>query len=317
MESSDPKTLRQHLRALRQRPLEILLLLIWTGLVVYFFGFHTAFGGQYSQSAITQLESAWNVETEYEHAYFIPLIILALLWWSRRKLASAPISKIGSRIGLGILLLGVLFYVAAVRTHHWRIAIGALTFVLFGSALYGMGWKVSKYLLFPILLVYLAIPIPGLLQRTSTLQLIATNAAFHTSSALGVDLLSAGNILQSTTDKWGFNVNEGCSGLRSLMALTLVGAVYAYITQSSLLRGLVLFLSSIPLAIAANALRIITIVLIAEFINPEFAGGSYHDWSGFLFFLACGLAGLMLVHRLLEALDYSTSKKQIKRPATT
>jgi exosortase len=317
MDSTGTITVREHLRSLRQKPLELALLLSWAALLLYFFGFHFAFGPALKESALTHLKSAWNSETEYEHAYFIPFIMLALLWTGRKQIADAPITRIGSRLGLVILVFGILFYVASIRTIQWRVAIGALTFILFGSALYGLGWKASKYLLFPICLFYFAVPVPGLLQGTNSLQLLATKAAYHLSSLLGVDVVAAGNNLGSATDKWGFNVAEGCSGLRSLMALTLVGAVYAYSTQKSILKGLFLFASTIPLAIIANGLRITTIVLIAEYISPDFAGGVYHDWSGFLFFLICGLAGLILIHRLIEGTSYKTNRQQVKRPANT
>ncbi|NCF84686.1 MAG: exosortase [Verrucomicrobiaceae bacterium] len=311
-----PSTLGQHLQTLAQRPLEIALLVLWTGLIAYFFGFHLAFGPALQESALTHLESAWNSETEYEHAYFIPFIMVGLLWMARKKIASAPLTRQGAKLGLVLLILGILFYIASIRTIQWRVAIGSLTFVLFGSALYGLGWRAAKHFLFPIALFYFAVPVPGLLQGTNLLQLIATKAAYQAGSLFGVDMITAGNNLASATDKWGFDVAEGCSGLRSLMALTLVGAIYAYTTQTKLWKGLILFASTIPLAIIANSLRITTIVIIAEYVDADFAGGVYHDWSGFLFFLACGLAGLILIHRFLEASSHKITARQITRTAT-
>lgn len=205
----------------------------------------------------------------------------------------------------------VLFYFISIRGLQWRLAVGSLPLIVMGSALYLWGWNISKYLLVPLSLVYFAIPMPGLLQATNSLQLIATKTAYHLSTLLGLDLTIAGNEINSSDpDKWGFNVAEGCSGLRSLMALTLVGTLYAYTTQKRLWKGLVLFIATIPLAIVANALRITTIILIAEHISPSFAGGVYHDWSGFFFFLIFGLAGLVLVHYLL---DWNTNRATTRR----
>lgn len=316
-QSVQTSTLGQHIRTLTQRPLEIALLFLWALLIGYFFGFHFAFGPALQESALSHLESAWNSETEYEHAYFIPFIMIALLWMARKEIAIAPLTRKGARLGLALLILGLLFYIASVRTIQWRVAIGALTFVLFGSALYGLGWPAAKHFLFPIALFYFAVPIPGLLQGTNLLQLIATKASYHAGSLFGVDMIAAGNNLASATEKWGFDVAEGCSGLRSLMALTLVGAVYAYTTQTKLWKGLLLFASTIPLAIIANSLRITTIVIIAEYFDADFAGGVYHDWSGFLFFLACGLAGLILIHRLLDASSHKITARQVVQSAAS
>ena len=61
-----------------------------------------------------------------------------------------------------------------------------------------------------------------------------------------------------------------------------------------------LLAAALPLAVLANAGRVSTIVLIAEFVNAKFAGSTYHNWSGFVFFLLFGLSGLLLVSVLIN-----------------
>ena len=70
--------------------------------------------------------------------------------------------------------------------------------------------------------------------------------------------------------------------------------MYGYVTQDKPWKVAVLVLASVPIAIAANALRVTTIILIAEYGSAEFAAHTYHNWSGFLFFPA-GLVGLLIV----------------------
>jgi exosortase len=79
-------------------------------------------------------------------------------------------------------------------------------------------------------------------------------------------------------------VADPCSGLRSIMALTALTAVYAYLTQRTLLKKWLLFMASIPLAIIGNIARVTTIALMAEAFGQEVATGLYHDYSGFIFF---------------------------------
>jgi exosortase len=179
------------------------------------------------------------------------------------------------------------------------VALFSLPFLLFGSAWYLWGWTAARKLAFPFALIFFTIPVPGLTQATNSLQLLASKVAYTLSTALGADIVQAGNNLKSASDAWGFNVSEGCSGIRSLMALTLVSAVYAYLTQKTLWKGLVLFAASVPISIIANALRVTTIILIAEYGNADIAGGIYHDWSGFIFF-PLGLAGLILIDKILN-----------------
>ena len=64
-------------------------------------------------------------------------------------------------------------------------------------------------------------------------------------------------------------------------------------------KRILLALSAIPLPIAANAFRVASIFVCAEYINPAFASKTWHDWSGLLFFFPASLLGLMLLHGLL------------------
>jgi exosortase/archaeosortase family protein len=76
-----------------------------------------------------------------------------------------------------------------------------------------------------------------------------------------------------------FEIAEGCSGIRSLMAMTTLTALYAHFTQTVLWKKLTLFGSSIIFAVVGNIGRIFTVILVAKFYDPEFASGLYHDYS--------------------------------------
>ncbi|MEM7383631.1 MAG: exosortase/archaeosortase family protein [Verrucomicrobiota bacterium] len=293
------------------KPLTILLFVTLTGTLVYFYGFLNVFSKDNIHSAFTWSWKAWNPETEYEHARLIPLIILLLFWLKRKEILPTPVGS--SRLGWVGLIVGALFFIIAVRTLQPRVAVGSLPFILLGASLHLWGWAVTKRLAVPILLIFLAIPVPGITQATNGLQLISTRAAYELSRAVGIDVLLSGNNLSSPDDSWGFNVAEGCSGLRSLMALTLIAAVYAYLTQKKLWKGLILFACSLPLAVVANGLRVASIVVIGEYIDGQFAGGVYHDWAGFAFFIFFGLMGLMLVDRLLNRKGKVVTRKTRKK----
>jgi exosortase/archaeosortase family protein len=65
-------------------------------------------------------------------------------------------------------------------------------------------------------------------------------------------------------------------------------------------KKVLLFLSAVPLAIVGNALRVISIFLIAEYGNAEWASTTWHDWSGLLLFYPFSLLLLLVIHSLLE-----------------
>ena len=71
--------------------------------------------------------------------------------------------------------------------------------------------------------------------------------------------------------------------------MTALAAPYAYFTQSTLWRKWVLFMASIPLAMLANTIRIVSIAVISDFFSAEFALGLYHDFSGYIVFITAVL----------------------------
>jgi exosortase len=80
-------------------------------------------------------------------------------------------------------------------------------------------------------------------------------------------------------------VAEACSGIRSLFSLLALGALYAYFTQPNKIKAVILFLSTIPIAIAGNVFRITVTALGAHLVSIEFAEGPLHEISGMIVFV--------------------------------
>jgi exosortase len=118
-------------------------------------------------------------------------------------------------------------------------------------------------------------------------------------NGLGIETVRTGTaIYSSAAGGFSFDVADACSGLRSLLAMTALTAAYAYLTQQTPLRRWLLFLAAIPLAIAGNVVRVLTIAIVAETIGMETAMSLYHDYSGLLVFfvavvLMLGLAAAL------------------------
>jgi exosortase len=283
----------------RRQPLAALLMAACGLALAFYFGRIQSFGLRHEDSALEWLWRSWNPRTGYDHGFIAPFLILFLV--ARRIPKAAALPSRPSRWGLAIVAFGAICYVAAVRTYQPRVALGGLPILLLGAIVWMRGWATARLFLFPLSIIYFVIPIPGIIQATNGLQLFATKSAYHLATLLGVPATLSGNDIYAVPmDKWQFNIAEGCSGVRSLMALTLVSAVYAHLSQNALWKKAVLFLCSIPLAILGNCLRLTSILVVAEYISADFAAKSYHEGSGFLFFLVVGLAGLALVDWLLN-----------------
>lgn len=80
----------------------------------------------------------------------------------------------------------------------------------------------------------------------------------------------------------------------------MISFAWGYLADKlQLWKRILLMVSAIPLAIVANAFRVTSIFICAEYIDPAFASKTWHDWSGLLFFFPASLLGITLIHGLL------------------
>lgn len=280
------------------------LVLLWFYAFVPRYGVSSAFGW---------LDSAWNDETDYEHGPIYPLIILGLLIYKFREiraLASEP-----SIWGLAAIGIGLLFYLIGFRTMQPRITLGALPFLMWGSAFYLWGWPAAKILFFPLFFFWLAIPLPSFQQATVHLQLLATYISEIGVSLFGVETVVQGTAISSANGEWApVEIAKGCSGIRSLMALMMITTTWSYLAKVSMWKKVLLFLSALPFAILGNALRVISILVIAEYGDEKWALGTWHDWSGLLLFYPITMMLVIGLHSCLErGLPWRNRKKVVVR----
>lgn len=274
--------------------------LIFSILVLaWFYGMVPRYGAGRDMSAASWLLSAWNDESDYEHGLLFPFVIAGLIIY-RIKDLKATVGE-GSYWGLCVVFVGVLLYAAAYRTLQPRIAMGGLPFILWGATWYLWGGRVAKTLMFPMFFFWLAIPLPSFQQATTHLQLLATAMAHHGSGVFGVETYVEGTKVLPIKGNWEpLDIAKGCSGIRSLMALLMISAAWAYIAKIALWKKVLLFLAAFPLAILGNALRVISIFVIAEYGDAKWASTTWHDWSGLLLFYPFSLILLLGIHSLLE-----------------
>jgi exosortase len=286
--------------------------------LIWFFCFETRYGPAHSRSTLGWLQSSWNPSTDYEHGNLVPFVILGLIIFRFKEIRAAVQS--GSFWGLLSVGVGCLLYVAAYRTLQPRIAVGGLPFILWGCAHFLWGWRVAKMLAFPLFFLWIAVPLPTFQQATTHLQLLATSMAHHGSGLLGVETYTQGTMVLPVKGDWQpLSIAHGCSGIRSLMALLMISAAWAYIAKIALWKKILLFLSAFPLAILGNSLRVISIFVIAEYGDAKWASTTWHDWSGLLLFYPFSLLLLLAIHSLFEGgLPWRAARRrQLRRTLVT
>ncbi|HMP72908.1 MAG TPA: exosortase/archaeosortase family protein [Kiritimatiellia bacterium] len=286
-------------------------------LAMIFFLFHfqgnTTDVRAFGRSALLWMVERWTDDIshggDYSHGWLIPIASLAVVYWKRREIAAAP--KSISRIGLMVVILGLLMHWMGAKAQQTRFSLFALIVLLWGIPFYLYGWKVAKILIFPAAFLIFCIPMNFLDTITFPLRIFATMTAGGLLNGIGIPVERVGSGLHFLTEgAMQLDVADPCSGIQSLMALTSITAIYAYFTQGTLFKKWLLFLCAIPLAVFANIIRVTTIAIVAEAFGMELALGLYHDWSGFIVF-AVAISSMMALGTLIN-IDYREFKNRWK-----
>ena len=92
---------------------------------------------------------------------------------------------------------------------------------------------------------------------------------------------------------------DACSGIHSLLSLTTLAVIYGYLMERKVAVRVLLVVASVPIAVAANSLRIVGTGLLVQYWDPEKAEGFFHEFQGWLVFVA-SLVMLYLLHRIVR-----------------
>ena len=231
-------------------------------------------------------------DSYYGHGFLIPVISLVLVWRKRKELAS--IETAPSPLGLPLLTAGLLIHLVSAMVKVYFTSAFSIVLTVSGLVLALWGKKMLRSVAFPVFFLLFMVPLPLVVIGTTTvrLKLFATLCATHVLRLLGLPSLQQGNTIYLAHAT--VTVDDPCSGLRSLLSLVTLGVLFAYLQQTSLPKRAVFLLSSVPIALVANIIRIVLLAGIADIYGTEIALRFFHDLSGFLVF-ALALGGLSAV----------------------
>ena len=240
-----------------------------------------------------KLVTDWYNLPDFSHGFLIPFFAAFVIWDKRREIAATPIVPTWMGLSLVVLglfelMLGVLGADLFLQRSSFVLLVAGLVWTLLGKAM-------LSQLKFVLLVLMLAIPLPTILynQITFPLQLRASQLASLILPLFQVPVLQDGNVIRLPS--MPLEVAEACSGIRSLMSLFAVAVIYGYFLENSTWRRVVLALSSLPIAVAANVTRIVGTGLLVQYWDPDKALGFFHEFQGWLMFLV-SLVCLYLVH---------------------
>ena len=247
---------------------------------------------------LDRLVRQWYADPEYSHGFIVPLISGFVVWRKRDLLAAVP-EKPAVFLGLSTVLISLaLLFVGSLGAELFLTRV-SLVLIAVGLTLYFQGLPMLRQLAFPIGFLLLAIPLPALIynQIVFPLQLLASQMATGILDVThAMPILREGNVLilpNSTLE-----VVEACSGIRSLFSLITLAIGYGYLVEKSTLLRCLLVLGTVPVAVIANATRVMITALLCYYVDPSAAEGLTHEFSGIVIFVAATLMMLVL-HALL------------------
>ncbi len=235
--------------------------------------------------ALRFMVATWDQVPEFGYGYFIPFVSIYLIWQrsDRLRLRDCHGSWGGLWLVLGGLLLGLVGALSAIRMASQY----GFVLALFGIAVTWLGWQGTRIIAAPLAMLVFMIPLPQFLLRelSEQLQLLSSQLGVALIRLFDISVYLEGNVIDLGTMK--LQVVEACSGLRYLFPLLVLGFIAAYLFRAPAWKRVVLVLSTIPMTILINSLRIGLIGVTVERWGTSMAEGLLHDFEGFAMFMLC------------------------------
>ena len=248
------------------------------------------------RSTTTYLLGKWSLD-DFTYSYFIPVVVAYLIWEKRSELLHEPASRTWAGLLPGVL--GILFYWMGELGGEYTIMFISL-WLLIVSALWSIyGRRRLRVIAFPMVLLLAMVPPPATLYGSLTLQLklISSRVGVQMLQLCGLSAYREGNVIDVGFTK--LQVVDACSGLRYFFPLIVLGILLAYFFKGALWKKIIIVLSSIPVSIVTNSMRIASVGILYQFMGPAAAEGFFHDFSGWLIFMM-SLGILLLEIQILK-----------------
>ena len=247
--------------------------------------------------AAAELWHVWTTNDNYSHGMLVPLTSAVLVWSRRDALRSLPMRP--DARGLLLVLLGCVMLVLGVRASVFAFQGWSILPMLFGLTLAFLGPAFTRALAFPIGYLAFMLTFPSFVtnQLSFALKSITLKLSIVAAETLGVSLHRVGMTVFLETGE--LRIENPCSGLRSLLALLALGALFAHLQPGGWRRRLLLFALAVPIALLGNAIRTTLLLVAGHYVNVEFAAGRFHDLSGYVVY-AVALVLLFAARALLR-----------------
>jgi exosortase len=250
----------------------------------------------FGQCLLWMFDRWWNDEY-YGHGLLIPIISGYIVYRKWSAIKSLP--REGFRLGLPVLIAGIALHIVAT---YWDVNFPsgfAFVISLFGAIVWLWGWPTARAAAFPIFYLCFAVPVARMLvdRFAQPLQIFSAQFGAAMSTAIGIPTVQEGTAVH--IPEYTFEVAIVCSGLKSIIAMSALAALYAYMVDAPVWKRLLLLVAAVPVALFANGSRIGMTLILGRIFGKAAAEGFFHTASGLFVFLMA-LIGLFIVGALLK-----------------
>ncbi len=234
---------------------------------------------------VVWLWDRWTLSVwQHAHGLLILPIVGYLVWKKLREVRHLPQSS--SAWGFVILIPALALHILDTGMHTQLLSAAAFMLALPGLSLLFLGFQRTKEILFPLIFLVFTLPIP--LAFTEQLHLVLRKVATVSTAFIipqfGIPLFTEGTVLYIPNGT--LYVSDACSGFSTLYAAVAIACLTAY-TCPDWRRRILVLLAAAPIAIAANIVRVVLLVLLVHWKGIDILGTSWHIISGlFTFVLA-------------------------------
>jgi exosortase B len=226
------------------------------------------------------------------------LWLLAREWQRARPYVDPPSGRLVAAIFIPILFLYFVSRVSHIVETEGFFMYGLVVATLFSF----VGWKALKLMWFPLLYLLFVFPPPETLVTavTNPLKVALSQGAVAMLYKFGYPIAAEGVTIQ--VGQYQLLVADACAGLNSLISLSAIGLFYIYLRHHAHVRyALIMFVLILPVAVFANLVRILILVLLTYHAGEAAAQGFLHDFAGMTMFLTA-LITIFAIDNLLGRL---------------
>ncbi|MEW5895752.1 MAG: exosortase/archaeosortase family protein [Candidatus Omnitrophota bacterium] len=236
-------------------------------------------------------------DSYYSHGFLIPFIVGWLIWRKRDELLKLPPSS--HPLGIPLIITGLLIHILSSVLRVYFTSGFSFLLTIIGIILHFYGLNILKKISFPVFFLVFMIPLPEVVvvNISFRMKMFAAAISANIIKGIGIFAIREGSVIRMPHAY--VVVDDVCSGLRSLISLTALGSIFAYLFKAPMWKRIILFLSTIPIAIITNVIRVVFLAFVAEVWGHEAATGFVHDFSGYAIFAMAFLL-LLLTAKILE-----------------